>query len=275
MTSAADLDAAETRRLTQVALEVGREAGALAMSGFRRPHRVTEKGTKDLVTEFALSTERLASELLSQRTPEIPVFGEEEGGSAAAGLVWYCDPIDGTANYAHGHPFWAVSIGLMDDAEPLLGAVIAPALSLEWHGAAGQTAYRNAEPCQVSDCADFERALTATGFPRQRDVAPDNNFDSFVAVKKRAQGVRRCGSASIDVCLVADSTYDAFWERKLSTWDLAAGVAIALAAGAQVTSLSGGPPDFSRGHVIVSNGKLHNELVELLQHVDPRSAACK
>ncbi len=275
MTSVADLGAVEKQRLTQIALEVGREAGALAMSGFRQPHRVTEKGAKDLVTEFDLSTERLARELLAKRTPEIPVFGEEEGGAAASGLVWYCDPIDGTANYAHGHPFWAVSIGLMDNTEALLGAVVAPALSLEWHGATGQTANRNVEPCRVSSCADFEQALGATGFPRKRDVAPDNNFDSFVAVKKRAQGVRRCGSASIDVCLVADGTYDMFWERKLSTWDLAAGVSIALAAGAKVTNLSGGVPDLSRGHVVVSNGILHDELVELLQQVDARAAASK
>ncbi len=264
MSRAASIDADEALRLAQVALTVARQAGALALSGYRKPHRITEKGEKDLVTEFDLSTERLVRELLSKQTPQIPVFGEEEGGNVGEGPAWYCDPIDGTANYAHGHPFWAVSIGLMSGSRSLLGAVTAPALGIEWHGVAEQCAYRNAEPCRISTRTDFGSALVATGFPRKRDVAPDNNFDSFVAVKKRVQGVRRCGSASIDVCLVADGTYDAFWERKLSTWDLAAGVAIALGAGAQVTDLAGGAPDLSNGHVVVSNAHLHAHLLRVL-----------
>jgi myo-inositol-1(or 4)-monophosphatase len=257
-------DADEAQRLAQIALVVARQAGALAMGGYRKPHQVTEKGEKDLVTEFDLSAERLVRALLADQTPGIPVFGEEEGGNVALGPMWYCDPIDGTANYAHGHPFWAVSIGLMCDGRALLGAVVAPVLSLEWHGVAEQCAFRNGEPCRVSACAEFSHALIATGFPRQRDVAPDNNFDSFVGVKKRAQGVRRCGSASIDVCLVADGTYDAYWERKLSTWDLAAGVAIASGAGALVTDLAGGEPDLARGHVVITNGQLHAQLLSVL-----------
>ncbi|MEZ4220470.1 MAG: inositol monophosphatase [Polyangiaceae bacterium] len=257
------MDPASAERLCQIALQTARQAGAVALGGYRRPLTVALKGDKDLVTEFDLSTERFVRERLAELTPEIPVFGEEEGG-AEVGLTWFCDPIDGTANFAHGHPFWAVSLGLMNQGEALLGAVVAPALGLHWHGVASTAAFRNDEPCRVSDGSELSAALAATGFPRARDRAPDNNFDSFVHVKKRIQGVRRCGAASIDVCLVADGTYDFYWERKLSTWDLAAGVAIARAAGAIVSDLRGGAADLSRGRVIVSNPHLHAQAVALI-----------
>lgn len=114
--------------LGRIALEVAREAGALALSGFRQRMDVAEKGLRDLVTEFDLASERLIRARLSELTPELPIVGEEEGGERGAERVWYCDPIDGTTNYAHGHPVWGVSIGVMEGETPLAGAVVAPAL---------------------------------------------------------------------------------------------------------------------------------------------------
>jgi myo-inositol-1(or 4)-monophosphatase len=104
----------------------------------------------------------------------------------------------------------------------------------------------------------------ATGFPPNRDRSPENNFDTFTRVKPRVQGIRRCGSAAIDCCFVADGTYDAYWERSLHVWDLAAGCAIALAAGARLTSLGGGAPDLSVGDIVLSNGRIHDALVRLI-----------
>lgn len=253
-------------RLAHIALEAAREAGALALSGYRRPHRVHEKGHADLVTEFDLAAERLIRERLLQRTPSVPVIAEEEGGSAAgARRVWYVDPIDGTTNYAHGHPFWAISIGLVDDGTPVAGVVVAPALRTEWLSHGPGSATRDGQPCRVSSTTALDHALVATGFPRDRSRAPDNNFDSFVHVKKNVQGVRRCGSASIDLCLVADGTYDAYWERRLSIWDLSAGAAIATAAGGRLSHLDGGPAKLAEGHVLVSNGALHDGMLRLLR----------
>jgi myo-inositol-1(or 4)-monophosphatase len=252
-----------------IALEVARQAGAEARRGFRKHPSSVEKRPAELVTEFDLASERLIRERLAERTPEIPIVGEEAGGEASEGLTWYCDPIDGTTNFVHGHPFWSVSIGLMNGAQPIAGAVVAPSLGIEWWGGAGAGAFRadGQDPpsaLRVSGTRALRDALVATGFPSDRSRSPANNFQAFERAKVAVRGVRRCGSAAIDVCLVADGTYDAYWERALSAWDLAGGTAIALEAGACVTALDGGPPDIKRGHVLVSNGRLHDELLALV-----------
>jgi myo-inositol-1(or 4)-monophosphatase len=117
----------------------------------------------------------------------------------------------------------------------------------------------------VSQTRELSAALVATGFPRDLSRSPDNNFQSFLHVKRHVQGVRRCGSAAIDVCLVADGTYDAFWERSLNTWDLAAGVAVALAAGGTLSHLDGGPAVLDGGHVLLDNGFVHQDMLRLLR----------
>jgi myo-inositol-1(or 4)-monophosphatase len=188
----------------------------------------------------------------------------EEQGGTPSGLTWYVDPLDGTTNFVHGHPFFAVSIGLYRGAEAVLGVVVAPALGLAWSGGPGLGAFRNESRCSVSTVDDLARSLLATGFPPNRDVSPDNNFDTFTRVKQRVQGVRRCGSAAIDCCLVADGTYDGYWERSLHVWDLAAGCAIALGAGAKLTSLVGGVADLTVGNIVLSNGLIHDEIVGMM-----------
>lgn len=250
--------------LAQIALDVAREAGEIALAGWRKPHRVAVKGPHDLVTEADLAAERLLRARLAELTPEIPVVGEEEGGAPADGAVWYCDPIDGTTNYAHGHPIWAVSVGLMRGGAALAGAVVAPAISLEWMGFHGGPALRNGEPCRVSDTSEIGDALIATGFPRVRDVEPDNNFASFISVKKRCRGVRRCGAAAVDLCFVADGTYDGYWERRLNPWDLTAGAAIVEAAGGRLSDLRGGPPRLAEGNLLATNGRIHDALQALI-----------
>jgi len=249
----------------RLAFEVAKEAGALLLGGYRKHPTPTEKAKRDLVTVFDLKSEALIRERLASATPELGIVAEEGGGEPKP-LTWFCDPLDGTTNFVHGHPFWAVSIGLLQQGAPVAGAVVAPALGLDWIGYAGGPALRSGEACRVSETADLEHALVATGFPPNRRVAPANNFDSFVAVKQVAQGVRRCGSAAIDMCLVADGTYDAYWERRLNAWDVAAGAAIVLSAGGHLTALDGSPVDLSIGHLIASNGRVHAELQRVLQN---------
>lgn len=243
-----------------IALEVARSAGDLVARGYRSHPTAAEKRPRDLVTDYDLGSERLIRELLAARTPGIPIVAEEGGGAAGSELTWYCDPLDGTTNFVHGHPFWCVSIGLMQRKEPIAGAVVAPSLGVEWWGAHNGGAFRNGQTCHVSQTDKLDDALVGTGFPSDRSQSPANNFEAFERVKPAVRGVRRCGSAAIDVCLVADGTYDAYWERALCAWDLAGGTAIALAAGARVTALDGGPADLTRGHVLVSNGRLHDLL---------------
>ncbi len=260
------LEAGDEKKLLLVALDAARAAAALAEKGWRKHPASTHKGQIDLVTQFDLDSELLLRETLARAAP-YPVVGEERGGERAAGaeaLTWYVDPIDGTTNFVHGHPFWCVSVGLFAGARPVLGAVVAPSLRVEWTGIAGATAERNGEPCTVSEVSVLRDALLATGFPYDRHVSEDNNFDAFVAIKKQCQAVRRCGSAAIDMCLVADGTYDGYWEKKVKAWDVAAGSAIVLAAGGRVTDYDGQPTDVTKGQIVATNGRVHDALVAKL-----------
>lgn len=253
-------------------LEIATRASQVASRGFGTRPAVASKSANDYVTEWDLATQELALSLLGERYPGIPVAGEEGGDPAKQSsvmdheLAFAVDPIDGTTNFAHGHPFWCVSIGVLAKGEPIAGAVVAPALSLTWHGwveGDGGSVFRNGEPRRVSETAELRSAMIATGFPPVRDRAPENNFDSFMSVKRAARAVRRCGAAAIDLCFVADGTYDAYWERRLHLWDAAAGAAFVLGAGGSVTALDGvSPAKLDRGHIIASNRRLHAALAK-------------
>jgi len=264
--------AAERAGLAAIARLVAEEAGALAARGHRSRPVVDRKGRHDLVTEFDRASEALILARLGALTPAIPIVGEEgtaERTRGRAGLVWYVDPIDGTTNFVHGHPFWCVAVGLCEDDQPIAGAVVAPSIQLSWVGwidpaGAASVALRNGQPCGVSGTSTLDEAMLATGFPAQRERAPDNNFDSFMAVKQRAQAVRRCGSAALDLCLVADGTYDGYWERSLHAWDTVAASAVVLAAGGRVTALDGGAMDHHAGNIVASNGRIHAKLLDAI-----------
>ena len=268
--SVGDLASTDAREAClAIAESAAREGAAFVETGWRRNPTAERKGPIDLVTKFDRECELLLRARLGEKSP-FPVVGEEHGGEMAQGedaATWYVDPIDGTTNFVHGHPFYGVSIGLLRGGRPLVGVVVAPSLRLEWsgvvHGDSGR-ATRNGEVCQVSTTDRFGDALLATGFPYDRATSPDNNFDAFVAIKRRAQAVRRCGSAAIDLCLVADGTYDGYWEQKLGTWDVAAGAAIVLAAGGKLSSYDGGPVDILSGHLVATNGAIHASLIREL-----------
>lgn len=238
------------------------------MRGYRAHPGTVEKSRHDVLTEFDLASQAFILERLAASYPDARLVAEEgqaEVGLAEAGLSFAVDPIDGTTNFAHGHPFFCVSIGALWDGAPLAGAVVAPALRIAWHGwfgPDGAAAFRAGEPCRVSRTARLGDALLATGFPPERELAPANNFDSFMRVKKEARGVRRCGAAAIDLCFVADGTYDGYWERRLHLWDAAAAGALVLAAGGSVTALDGGPPRWAAGHLCATNGLIHGALIE-------------
>jgi myo-inositol-1(or 4)-monophosphatase len=150
---------------------------------------------------------------------------------------------------------------------PIVGVVVAPALGVEWTGAVGAGAQRSGERCAVSGVAAFSDALLATGFPYDRSSSDDNNFDAFVAIKQKCQAVRRCGSAALDLCLVADGTYDGYWEKKLSPWDCAGGAALVVAAGGRISDYAGGPANVVSGQLLATNGRIHDALVRELQAI--------
>jgi myo-inositol-1(or 4)-monophosphatase len=270
--TALDAAALDLGALLKLAQAAAREAGALVEAAWRKRPEAEHKGRVDLVTRFDRESEQLLRDRLGAGAP-FAVVGEEAGGAEALALdapAWCVDPIDGTTNFVHGHPFWCVSVGLLVKAQPLLGVVVAPSLHTEWAGVAGEWATRNGVACRVSDVARLDDALLATGFPYERENSAENNFDAFVAIKKKCQAVRRCGSAAIDVCLVADGTYDGYWENKLKPWDVSAGIAIAQGAGGRVTGYDGLAPDVVRGQIIATNGHIHDTLVAQLADVAAR-----
>ncbi|MEO7112630.1 MAG: inositol monophosphatase family protein [Polyangiaceae bacterium] len=272
-----DIDTFEGRaELLAIALDVAREAGKIVERGWRHGVRAEHKGPVDLVTTFDRESEKYLREALHART-SFAVTGEEEGADAAKSAeedapTWYVDPIDGTTNFVHGHFFYCVSVGLSRRNEPILGAIVAPSLHTEWTGLIGvggksDVALRNDEPCRVSVVDQFTDSLLATGFPYDRKNDRENNFDAFVSIKKSCQAVRRCGSAALDLCLVADGTYDGYWERGLKPWDMAAGAAILAAAGGKLSGYDGAAFDVRRPEVVATNGHIHAALTHALARV--------
>lgn len=250
-------------------LAVARTAAAVLMEGYRAPVEVEHKGPIDLVTRWDRASEDALRRGLASAFPGVTLVAEESArGDRPDGPVIWADPLDGTTNFIHGLPLFAVSIGLADGPTPLASAVVAPALGLEWHCARGHGAFRNGVPCHVSATSFLDGSLLATGFPYDNRTNPLNNFDEFAALTRRSRGVRRCGAASLDLCMTADGTFDGYWERFLKPWDLAAGSLLVTEAGGCVTDLAGAALDFRDGWLVASNGLVHGELVAALAAVD-------
>ena len=256
------------------ARRIAEEAGAIVLAGWRSEEvDVQQKGAIDLVTQFDLASEaHIRAAMRAAFDPLGHAIVAEEGSADDArdrALVWFCDPLDGTTNFAHGHFCFSVSIGLAQrEADgrmaPLLGAVHAPALGTTWSGGPGLGAARIdrglSRPCRLGRARSLSEALVASGFPYDRRTSPENNVAEHSRIVLQVQGLRRCGSAAMDLCLVADGTYDGYWEQKLAPWDMTAGAAIALGAGATLTGYEGEPIDVTRSRVIATNGAIHAEL---------------
>ncbi len=255
----------ERERALGLAEQIARDAGALVMQGWRSVGSISHKGRFDLLTEHDLRSEQLIRTELERAFPGHRIVGEETAETGDGELVWYVDPIDGTTNFAHGHPFFCVSIALYEGADGLAGVVHAPALKTTWRAAKDLGAFRNGELCEVSTRATLEEALCATGFPYDRWTKPDNNRQELSLFLRRTRGIRRCGSAAIDLCLVADGTYDIYWEQGLNAWDMCAGALMVLEAGGKLSKYDGEKADPRSGKLIASNGLLHDAAVRTVR----------
>jgi len=255
----------ESQRALEVAERAALQAGELVMEGWRTGAEIARKGRFDLLTEYDLGSERLIREELSREFPRHRIVGEESAESGEGELVWYVDPIDGTTNFAHGHFFFGVSIALYRGSEGLVGLVHAPALGVTWKAAKGMGAFRNGKPCSVSTREELEEAVCATGFPYDRWTNADNNHAELALFLQRARGIRRCGAASIDLCLVADGTYDIYWEQGLNAWDMCAGALLVQEAGGRLSTYEGDQADPRTGKLIASNGLLHEAAVHTIR----------
>jgi len=215
------------------------EAGRIIAAGYETRHRIDFKGEIDLVTEVDYRSEEFLVTELKHRFPDHQILAEEGGGQVGGPHQWYIDPLDGTVNYAHGVPVFCVSIAYAVNGVPALAAVYDPLREELFTAERGKGAWLNDRPLKVSQATELSRCLLVTGFPYDIRETKQNNLDNFIHLSKMTQGVRRLGSAAIDLCYVAAGRFDGFWELSLKPWDLAAGILIAAEAGAKVTSVLG------------------------------------
>jgi myo-inositol-1(or 4)-monophosphatase len=262
--------ARELDAVLALALRLAREAGAIQKSRYETGFSIATKSRPvDLVTEVDHACEAHLVEALLRERPDDAVLAEEGRGTDRAGATfrWVIDPLDGTTNFAHGYPRFAVSLGIEREGEPALGVVYDPLLDECYHAVAGGGAFRNGKPIRVSREDTFDRALLATGFAYDKREN-DDNLAEFRAVLKTARELRRDGSAALDLCYVACGRLDGYWEQKLKAWDVAAGGLIVREAGGRVTDRDGGASWRSGHEIVATNGALHTTLLDLLARAD-------
>ncbi len=254
-----------------VARRVAVEAGAILRAGAGRRHASGHKRTAvDLVTEYDQRSEAHVVGALTAAFPDDEVVAEEGGGQkGASGRRWLVDPLDGTTNFAHGLPFFCVSIAVEDARGPLAGVIDAPALGWHFYAARGQGAFlvehgMAERRLAVSDTDELAASLLATGFPYDTASSARNNLAEWARLYPRTQGLRRVGAAALDLCFVAAGWMDGYWELKIKPWDVSAGALIVAEAGGRVSDYRGAPFRSDAGEILATNGRLHDALAAAL-----------
>jgi len=256
------------KKFLEVAIEAAREAGAILRTEFDRPKKISYKGEVDIVTESDRRSEALIVNRLRLEFPDHGIVAEEGGSGAAAGAryCWHVDPLDGTTNFAHGYPCFAVSIALLDAGEPVVAAVLNPYAEELFTAVRGGGAFLNRKPIRVSPIEKLADGLVCTGFPPQHR-RNSRNMNYYWEFTLRSHGVRRDGSAALDLCSVACGRFDAFWEFGLNSWDTAAGMLLVSEAGGKVTDLAGGPYHPGSAELLASNGHIHLEIQRVIAEI--------
>jgi myo-inositol-1(or 4)-monophosphatase len=247
---------------------LARQAGAFLRDGYTREHQVNYKGTIDLVTEIDHQSEAFIIGQINLLFPGHAILAEESGQQAGSlEHLWYIDPLDGTVNYAHNIPIFCVSIGYAQNGLTRLAVVYEPMRDECFSAERGRGAWLNGEPLHVSAVQDLTHSLLVTGFPYDTWNTSNDNFVNFVRFAKLTQGVRRLGSAALDLCYVAAGRFDGFWELSLQAWDVAAGGLIVEEAGGRITNVDGGPDYISKPQsILAATPSLHPLMLEEIRH---------
>ena len=252
--------------MLETAIEAARESGAFLKESVGKVRSVeTKKGEeRNLVSEIDRRSEQMIIERIHRRYPTHGILAEESGGSGSSEYVWVIDPLDGTTNFLHGLPIFCVTIGIQHRGEIVAGVVYDPNADELFTAELGSGAFLNGKPIRVSGAADLIHSLLVTGFPYDIAKNPDHAVEHFVHFLMRARGIRRLGSAAIDLAYVAAGRFDGFWEVNLNPWDMAAGVLLVREAGGMVTGFDGGPHTIAMKQVAASNGLIHRAMLSVL-----------
>ncbi len=254
-----------------VAQKSAKMAGLYLKGEFSGKRTIEYKGVIDPVTEVDKGSEKMLVEFLSKETPEADILAEEEAKTLTGKeLCWIIDPLDATINYAHKVPVYCVSVGLELNGEVVVGAVYDPAQNEMFLASKDSDSTLNGKKITVSDTMDINRALFATGFPYDKRTNPENNLDHFSQMLVSCQGVRRVGSAALDLCWTAMGRFDGYWELSLSPWDICAGRLIVEKAKGKVTDFTGNSIDSHTRYILATNGRVHSQAMDVLARNFPK-----
>jgi myo-inositol-1(or 4)-monophosphatase len=254
------------RELTRLAIEAARAGGAVVRKGFEASHLISRKGRRELVTDSDRASEEAIIGVIRSRLPEDVVIAEETAPDLSeSGRVWIIDPLDGTNNYAHGYPFFCVAVALEEEGTLAAGVVFDPLRNELFAAERGGGATLNGRPIAASESPSLLESLVATGFPYERTDDSANNIANLNRFIMAARGIRRGGSAELDLVYVSCGRLDGFWEQGLKTWDVSAGGLIVKEAGGRVTNFGGAGWDHRRGDIVASNGHIHDEMLGLVE----------
>jgi len=258
----------------KVAIQTALKAGEILIQHAGKVKKIGFKNEVNLVTEVDCLSEETIIEIINSKFPDHDILTEESGGKKSGALYkWVIDPLDGTTNYAHDFPVYCVSIALEKEGEIILGVVYDPNLDELFVAEKGRGAFlskgrspaNHKRSISVSQTTQLSQSLLATGFPYDIRTTQIDNLNHFANFYKKAQAIRRAGSAALDLCYLAMGRFDGFWELKLSPWDMAAGSLLVTEAGGKVTDFSGEPFNIYLKEILASNGKIHQQMIDVLK----------
>ena len=254
-------------RILSVASDAARQAGAVLRESTRTGFSIEHKQIINLVTDADHRAEQRIIDVIQETFPTHSILAEERGltEQSPSRYKWIIDPLDGTTNFAHGFPAYCVSIGVECDERGIIGVIYDPTRDELFTAQLGQGAQLNGAPISVSSTDHLDQALLVTGFAYDIRETPNNNLDHFARFALKVQGLRRTGTAALDLCYVAAGRFDGFWEVKLNPWDMAAGVVILREAGGMVTNFKGAPLSIYEHELVASNGVIHQSMLDILR----------
>ena len=250
-------------------INIAKEAGELIREGFGKNNRVEFKTNEtNLVTETDKAAEKLITDFIKKKYPAHGILAEESGKvKSGTEYLWVIDPLDGTTNFAHGLPVFSVSIALQKDSNTIAGVVYDVIHDIVYAAEKGSGAFANSRKMKVSTNNILRRSVLASGFPYNVYENLDHLLEKFSEMTKQARGVRRLGSAALDLSYVAKGVFDGYWEMELNPWDICAGMLLVEEAGGRISDFNSNPINMYTKRILATNGQIHAQMLEVLNDV--------